>query len=300
MTKEEIKQMLKKSGKYKLDNAARAKEKDSFIDLPSGNVHYQLAGEGEPCVLVPGYATPYYLFDKIFDRLVAEGYKVLRYDLFGRGLSERVNEAYSPEFFARQANEIIEHFFPGEKINLFGTSMGGAVTASFCALYPGKVKKIVWLAPAGMDSFQPPFYMKLCSLPVIGDALFQLIGSKILLNSCAKELTHCPVEERDYYTREFGVSIKYKGFPKCTLSSLRNTILRTDKVTANYIKTAAQKIPTLIIWGTVDQTMPYYQIDRMKEVYPDAEFVTFENSGHTFLFDEGEKTMEYVMPFMKK
>lgn len=51
-------------------------------------------------MLVHGYATPYYIYDKIFDFLVNKGYRVLRYDLLGRGFSQRVDKDYTPSLFA--------------------------------------------------------------------------------------------------------------------------------------------------------------------------------------------------------
>lgn len=300
MTEEELQGLIKQRKTLELTDEERKKQKGSFIDLPCGNTHYEIKGEGEACVLVHGYATPYYIFDKVFDCLVANGYRVLRYDLLGRGLSERVKTDYTPELFAKQLAEISDKFFPGEPFHLIGTSMGGSVTTAFCAAHPGRAKTLTLLAPAGMDNFEPPFWMKLVSAPVLGNALFSIIGSKILLKRCAAELCVCPQEERDYYTREFAVSVKYKGMEACTLSSLRNTILKTDRTTANYKTVAAQSLPMLVIWGENDKTMPIYQLPRMKEVCPHAEYHVFDGSGHTFLFDEGERTMAIVLPFLKK
>ena len=100
--------------------------------------------------------------------------------------------------------------------------------------------------------------------------------------------------------KSFAYTIRYKGFHQCTLSSLRNTILNTKETVKGYFSVSEQKVPMLVIWGTADKTMPYYQIDRMKDICPSAEFVTFEGSGHIFLFDEGERTMSYVVPFLKE
>ena len=94
--------------------------------------------------------------------------------------------------------------------------------------------------------------------------------------------------------------IQYKGFLKATLSSLRHTILRTDLAMEGYRKVAEDKLPMLVIWGTIDKTMPYYQIDRMKEVCPHAQFITYENSGHIFLYDEGDKTNSDILEFLAK
>ncbi|MBQ9552760.1 MAG: alpha/beta hydrolase [Clostridia bacterium] len=298
MTDEEMKDLIKQRKTLKLTDDERKKQKGCFIDLPCGNTHYEIKGEGEACVLVHGYATPYYIYDKVFDCLVSNGYRVLRYDLLGRGLSERVKTDYTPELFAKQLAEITDKFFPDEPFHLFGTSMGGSVTTAFCAAYPGRAKTLTLLAPAGMDNFEPPFWMKLCAAPVLGNILFSIIGSKVLLKHCAGELHVCPQEERDYYIREFAVSIRYKGMEKCTLSSLRRTILRTDKTTENYKKVAAQDLPMLVVWGENDNTMPIYQMPRMKEICPNAEYHVFDGSGHIFLFDEGERTMAVVLPFL--
>lgn len=299
MNKDKLAALVKDIETLDLTDSERKKASGSFIQLPCGNTHYELKGEGKACVLVHGYATPYYIYDKVFDRLVSEGYKVLRYDLMGRGLSERVKTDYTPEFFARQLKELTETLLGDEKFILFGTSMGGSITTAFCRLYPGMTEQLVLLAPAGMDTFKPPFYMYLTSAPLLGDILFSIIGGKTLLKKCAGELIYSGEDVEEYYMKSFAYTIKYKGFHQCTLSSLRNTILNTKETVKGYYSVAQQKIPMLVIWGTADKTMPYYQIDRMKEICPDAKFETFEGSGHIFLFDEGDRTMNIVMPFIK-
>lgn len=299
MTDERIKELLADAGTLELNESEKAKAPGSFIDLPCGCTHYEVKGEGELCVLVHGYAIPYYIYDKVADALVANGYKILRYDLLGRGLSERVNAKYTPELFATQLKEITQALFPDEKFYLFGTSMGGSIVNAFCAAYPEYVKKMILLAPAGMDSFRPPFYMYLSSFPLVGDILFAVLGNKILLKNCAREMKHC-TDEVDYYLESLAYSMKYKGFPKCVLSSLRNTILKTKKITKYYIKTAEHGTPVLCLWGKEDITMPFYQSERLKEVVPNVELHALEGSGHIFLYDEIDKTMQYTLPFLKK
>ena len=300
MDKEELRGWLKKAETLDLTKAERAKAGGDFIDLPCGNTHYELKGSGSSVVLVHGYATPYFVYDKVFDALVAAGYRVLRYDLLGRGLSERVQADYTPELFARQLKELTDAVFPGEAFDLFGHSMGGAVTATFCAMYPGRAKRIVWLAPAGMDTFRPPFYMKLANVRGLGGLIFTMIGAKTLLTHCASEATHVTQAERDDFMRKFAYALQYKGFVRCTLSSLRNTILKTQDVTKAYAALERQGIPVLCIWGTDDKTMPFYQTARFCEVLPKATLVTFDGSGHIFLFDEGERTMQTVLAFLRE
>lgn len=294
-----MKELINQTDSLPLTDEVKENADGEFISLPSGETHYELKGDGELCVLVHGYATPYYLYDKQFSFLLSKGYKVLRYDLLGRGLSERVEADYTPELFAAQLDELTTALFGNEKFNLFGTSMGGAIIATFSALHPEKVKRAIFLAPAGMDTFKPPFYMTMCKIKGFGDFIFNKVAKGSLVKKCASEL-HYSKDEYDYYVESFAACSKYEGFLRCTLSSLRNTILATEKVTQYYKKMAKTDIPALCIWGTIDQTMPYYQAERFKEVMPKAKLVTFENSGHIFLFDEGEKTNNEIELFLNE
>lgn len=299
MEKSELKELLKKCEQKELTDEERESCYGSFISLPCGNTHYQMEGNGEPVVLVHGYATPYFIYDKIYKTLLSKGYKVIRYDLLGRGLSERIKSEFTPQLFTIQLNQLTNALLGDEKFILFGTSMGGTVTTTYCRLFPGKVKKLVLLAPAGMDSFEPPLYMKLCSAPVLGKALFKIIGKSVLVKRCAGEMIYSK-DEKDEFMRKFAFCAQYKGFIESTRLSLKNTIINTKEDVKGYFAIAEQKIPTLCIWGTADKTMPYYQLKRFEEIYPDANFVTFDGSGHIFLYDEDEKTMEAVLPFLSE
>ncbi len=299
MTPEIMKDLLSKAETLDLTDDERKKASGCFVDLPCGNTHYELSGTGENVVLVHGYATPYFIYDKVFRALVAAGYRVLRYDLLGRGLSERVKTDYTPELFARQLDEITKKFFGDEKFILAGTSMGGSITTAFCALHSERVSKLLLLAPAGMDTFKPPFYMELCKIPVFGKKLFMTIGAKSLLNGCASEMKYS-LDEKDYFMTCFAYAQRYKGFLECTFSSLLNTILRTNKTAKNYFAVEKNRIPTLVIWGTEDRTMPIYQLDRMKQILNTCtEFKIYENSGHIFVYDEGERTVKDILNFIR-
>ena len=104
MQKKEFKKLVKQVETKKLTKKERAKAPGEFLDLGCGSTHYEMK-QGTaplksehpedpnakwPVVLVHGYSTPYFLYDHIFEGLVKEGYTVIRYDLLGGGLSERV------------------------------------------------------------------------------------------------------------------------------------------------------------------------------------------------------------------
>lgn len=312
MKEKEFKKLVKQVETKKLDRKARENAPGEYADLKSGFTHYEMKDGGAPqkaqrpndpdakppVVLVHGYSTPYFLYDHVFEALVAEGYRVIRYDLLGRGLSERVKEKYTPELFAKQLKELVDELIPKEEFIVFGTSMGGSIVAAFCAKYPGLVQKVVLYAPAGMDNFKPPVYMKLAKVPVIGKRIFKLVMPKSTLARATDELLHQDDAVKDQFVRDLAYTMQYKGYLTGTWSSLVNTILPTKHTTKYYKQMAKQRIPTLVIWGTEDKTMPIYQLDRMVKVLKHAEFVIFEGSGHIFLYDEGERAIAHTLPFL--
>ena len=304
MKKKELKQLVKQAQTKELTPEEREKAPGDFLDLPSGFTHYEMKDGGDaskpPVVLVHGYSTPYFLYEDVFQALVKEGYKVIRYDLLGRGLSERVKSKYDAKAFAKQLKELVDELIPGEPFIAFGTSMGGSIVAAFCALYPGLVKKVVYYAPAGMDNYKPPLYMKLAKVPVIGKQIFSAVIIRSTLTRATDELLNADQAKKDDYIRKLAYTMQYKGFVKATHASLVNTILATKQDTKYYKKMAKQKLPTLVIWGTKDKTMPIYQLDRMAKILKHAEFVIFEGSGHIFLCDEGERTVAHTLPFLEE
>ena len=221
MEEKRLKELIKNIEKFDLTEQEKSKYPGSFIKLKCGETHYEIKGEGENAVLVHGYATPYYIYDKIFDFLVSKGYRVLRYDLLGRGFSQRVDEDYTPSLFAEQLKEITDEFMPEGIFYLYGTSMGGAVTTAFAAKYPERVKKLFLLAPAGMN-FNPPLYMKMAKVPGLGEIMFKTIGAKTLLKKCCSELIYSKNEE-DYYMEKFAESIRYKRLRWQTTKKWRKT-----------------------------------------------------------------------------
>ena len=270
-----------------------------YVALPSGVTHYKDEGAGENyVVLVHGYATPLFIYDKIAASLVGAGYHVLRYDLFGRGLSDRVRAKYTALFLANQLHEFVSALIPGKKFDLIATSMGGIIVTTYIGKFDPPVKSLTLLAPAGMN-YRVPLVMRLAKLGGLGELLFLLAKTRQEY-ACAAEMKKSGALVQENYRKNFSYYAQYKGLRRCTLSSLRHTLLDFEKSHEGYYETTKKGFPVLIIWGTEDKTMPYYQSAEMKEIIPRAKLITYEGSGHIFLYDEGERTSADILEFIKK
>ena len=249
--------------------------------------------------MVHGFSTPLFIYDKIAQGLVEAGYRVLRYDLLGRGLSQRVRGPYTPTLFATQLQQLVDAVLGEETFYLFGTSMGGTIVTTYLAQHPQRVKKLVLYAPAGMK-FDAPAYMRMAKVPLLGELMFYTLGPSILTKGCARELVYSTDEVRADYRTQFAQYVHIKGSMHAVLSSLRHTILAFADTRLGYLGTAQSGVPVLVVWGTSDRTMPYYQAQTMQQVLPAMQLVTYENSGHVFLYDEPSRTLATTLPFLRQ
>jgi pimeloyl-ACP methyl ester carboxylesterase len=92
-----------------LDAAARQQLGGTYLALPQGVVHYELAGPaGAPVVvLVHGFSVPSYLWDRTVVPLQQAGYRVLRFDLYGRGYSDRPDVDYGLDVYVSQLRDLL-------------------------------------------------------------------------------------------------------------------------------------------------------------------------------------------------
>ena len=113
-------------------------------------LHYQLAGQGEPVLMVPGFVTTLRLFDGQMEP-VARRHRAIRYDLRGQGDSSAPADGYAVDDHARDLALLIEHLnLP--PVHLVGASLGGAIAVHLALGHPEIVRSLT-LAGAVVDGF---------------------------------------------------------------------------------------------------------------------------------------------------
>ena len=116
-----------------LTPALRREVGGSYIALADGITHYQIAGPDDAplVVMLHGFSVPNFIWDPTFDALAQAGYRVLRYDFFGRGYSDRPHLDYDLDLFTRQLVDLLDALEIETCRAVFGLSMGGVVAADF-------------------------------------------------------------------------------------------------------------------------------------------------------------------------
>ncbi|GAB4500219.1 MAG: alpha/beta hydrolase [Anaerolineales bacterium] len=269
----------------------------SFITLPSGVTHYEEGGDlnGQPVVLVHGFSVPYFIYDPTFEFLSKQGFRVLRYDLIGRGFSDRPNTRYDSALFVRQLKELLDalHY---KNIHLVGLSMGGPVTASFIAAHPEYVSKYVLIDPSGARAVSLSPFLKAVKMPGFGELAIGLFGSGSMIKGIASDLfTPELVKE---FQEKYKVQMQYQGFKRAILSTMRNGML--DSFIETYKRVGKLNKPTLLFWGKQDTTVPFEHSGDIRAAMPHAEFHTFDNCGHIPHYERSSEVNGILLEFLRK
>jgi pimeloyl-ACP methyl ester carboxylesterase len=279
-----------------LNESTRKGAQGSFVSLTDGVTHYELAGNenGTTVVLTHGFSVPYFIFDKTFEFLSKSGFRVLRYDLFGRGLSDRPRVKYNIDLFVRQLADLLDAFHHGP-VDLVGLSMGGPITTTFLTKYPGHVRKHVLIDPAGVRAIKLSIILQGAKLPSIGELALGLFGGEGLVKSIASDFFD--PEMVGAFQERYRVQMQYKGFLRAILSTIRNGMLGSFYET--YERAGELKKPTLLFWGRQDKTVPFEHSADLLKAIPHAELCAIDGCGHIPHFEKPEVVNPVLQKFLE-
>lgn len=281
-----------------MDKEMRKAAPGNFTALPSGLTHYQWRGPigGPVAVCVHGLTTPSYVWDALVVGLNRMGYRVLAYDLYGRGYSDRVAGPQDAEFFNRQLEELLQDQGIDGGIMLIGYSMGGAIATSYGAKHPDMLERLVLLAPAGLGIKPSKLQSFIGNTPIIGDWIMQVLGGLVLRKALIAEST-TPSEVPDIYAMQ-KADTHVQGFLPAILSSQRNLLARDlseeHKILAN------AHIPIAAIWGENDTVIPLSGLGNLSGINRLAYQTMIPNAPHSLTYTHPDKVIIAIQEFLRE
>jgi pimeloyl-ACP methyl ester carboxylesterase len=273
---------LREWRKAPMDDAARAAAPGEIARLSQGATHYRWAGpaDGPVAVCVHGLTTPAQAWGGVAAHLADAGFRVLSYDLYGRGYSDRPGGRQDRAFFLRQLDDLLADQGVGDNITLLGYSMGGAIATAFAASAPHKVRRLILVAPAGMGHDLGPMARITRDVPGLGDWLMYVAFPRGHRKATEAERATAttPPDIVDIQQAE----LDRRGFVPAILASLRG-MLKGD-AEAEHRRVADAGLPVLAIWGREDVVIPLSARDVLARWNPQARHVVVEGAGHGLPF----------------
>jgi pimeloyl-ACP methyl ester carboxylesterase len=280
--------------KLDLTMEVRERASGSFVRLPNGIMHYELGGPptGQPVVLISGFSAPYAVWDPTFEGLVSAGFRVLRYDHFGRGYSDRPEARHDPEFFDKQLLDLLDALKIEAKVDLVGQDMGGEIAAAFANRHPIRARRVVMIDPGYRTGYEIPWRLRLPGSRAYG----MMIRASKMPEEQMYDFVH--PERFSNYLSAYREQMKYRGFRKAILSTMFHTWVEDS--TAEYRQLGKTGWPVMLLWGVADEASRVELSAKFLEDIPQLEFHVIKDAGHLPQLEHPEIVNPLIVSFLNK
>ncbi|WP_436490005.1 alpha/beta fold hydrolase [Chitinophaga sp. ARDCPP14] len=277
-----------------LNERTRKSAPGQFIRLAQGNVHYSLAGPDTARLLVlihGGGCSGMEVWKYNIPYLLSKGYRVLSYDLYGRGYSDRPETAYDLGLYREQLTALLDTLQLRQPFDMIAMSMGAPIGLDYAASHPKRVKQIILLGPAASGDLQPS---KLLHIPVVRDVLMSGYWYPRSVENQRKEFVNQPLFNN--YAERLKYFMNFRGYKRITLSSWMHMLNQSQL----YL---LEKIPAgkmLLIYGKQDPFFPKEKLSSYTALYPTLEVHEVDSAGHMPHFEQPQEVNEMMWKYLEE
>lgn len=265
-----------------------------FVHLSDGYTRYEIAGpaNGQVVVLAAGASVPYYIWYPTFKMLVDSGFRVLRYDYYGRGYSDRPDIAYNEDLYVRQLAELLDSLQITGPINLAGLSFGGSVITSFTDRFPDRVKRLIYVDPA----IRRPHSVRVAmQIPVVRNVV-ALLNERSAAEAQLSDFLH-PTRFPAWPVR-YRPQLRYRGFRHAMLADYLDYAGLDQQPELDRLGKSDR--PVLIIWGKQDSTVPITRSEQLRSAFPHSQFVVVDSAGHLPHWEQPRIVIPALLAFLRQ
>jgi non-heme chloroperoxidase len=256
--------------------------------------------EGRPVILIHGWPLSADSWDPVALALAEAGYRVIAYDRRGFGRSEQPWEGFDYDTFADDLADVIESADIEQGAALVGFSMGGGEVARYMSRHGGR-----GVAQAALIGSVVPYLLKGDDNPNGADAsVFQ--GMKTAIRNDR------PAFFRSFFKDFFGVGMVSHPVSDATLdwawrlamqAGLKPTLACVDAFGMTDFRPDLPhfRVPTLIIHGTKDATVPIDASARAAAAgIADARLIEYEGSAHGLFATDTDRLIADLLAFLRE
>jgi len=274
------------------------------IQLSSGKLAYAEKGSGQTILFIHGLGGNISHWLKSVNEL-SSAYRCIAIDLPGYGLSDKqvdIKEKDRLQFYADAVTEFLEKM-KIKTVVLAGHSMGGQV-AIISALQNKRVKKLVLVAPAGLETFtDKEAQLLITATPA---AVFEKQDEAAIRNNFKANFVLQPaeVEQLIQDRLQMKTCTDFKPYCETVSAGVNGMLVHPVKDSLQYLS-----MPVLILFGANDGLIPnrYLHpslktdelVKQSAALIPDCKAELIKEAGHMVQYEKSGETNLIIKNFLQ-
>jgi pimeloyl-ACP methyl ester carboxylesterase len=271
------------------------------IELHGHRVIYRIAGSGPPVVLIHGMVNSSRHWESVALRL-ADSYTVIAPDLIGHGDSATPRGDYSLGAHAASIRDLLSAIGV-DRATIVGHSLGGGVAMQFFYQFPQRTERLVLVSSGGLGREVGPL-LRSAVLPG-ASALLALAAHPFVLSMLryTGERLQRRGSGKGLYLGAIARAmqpLERPGARRAFLQTLRSVIdVRGQRVSAVDRLYLLSSMPTLIVWGERDNTIPLRHGRAAHEAAPGSRFESLPRAAHFPNLEDPEGLAAVLRDFLE-
>ena len=257
-------------------------------------IFYESRGEGEPLVLIPGFASGAWAWDWQVEDL-SKQFRVVTFD--PRGISRsKIDDGKSPASSMRDfAEDILRllDYLKIERAHLLGASFGGFVAQEFALAFPDRLKKLILACTSfGGKNHVAADWEILAAFISTDDLNKSERIRKFMIPAFTPEFreNQADVVEKIFRLREENVVPE----PVYLAQLQAATTFDAEARAANI------KAETLVLTGDADVVVPPKNSENLAWVVPNVKLKIIKGGSHMFFVEMAEEFNKIVSQFVSR
>jgi pimeloyl-ACP methyl ester carboxylesterase len=270
------------------------------IELHGRRVIYRVAGSGPPVVLIHGMLNSSSHWRSVALNLARE-HTVVAPDLIGHGDSAAPRGDYSLGAHAASIRDLLAAIGI-DRATIVGHSLGGGVAMQFFYQFPQRVERLALISSGGLGRDVSPM-LRTAALPGVSGLLSLTINPRVLR---ALRAGGAQLRERGNSVGIYMQAIARALAPLenadargAFLHTLRSVIdIHGQRVSATDRLYLLESMPTLIVWGGRDNTIPLRHGRSAHDAIPGSRFSVLDGAAHFPHLEDPDGLSELLREFI--
>jgi pimeloyl-ACP methyl ester carboxylesterase len=233
---------------------------------------------------------------------LADRYTVIAPDLIGHGDSATPRGDYSLGAHAASIRDLLA-VIGIERASIVGHSLGGGVAMQFFYQFPQRVERLVLISSGGLGRRVSPM-LRTAALPGVSGLLAAAADRRLLgaLWDVGGRMRTRGVRQ-GVYVQALARALRpleQPGAREAFLQTLRAVIdVHGQRVSATDRLYLLESMPTLVVWGERDNTIPLSHARRTHEAIPHSHLETLPRAAHFPNLEDPDGLAEALLDFLQ-